>query len=52
MELSWLKRGIPNSRLVYGKSQPKMDDDWGYPHDLGNLQILENNMTQDLDQDL
>ena len=26
---------ITNSWLVYsGKSQTKMDDDWGYPHDL------------------
>jgi len=25
--------------VVYsGKSQAKMDDGWGYPHDLGNLQ--------------
>ena len=27
--------------LVYGKSQSKMDDDWGYPYDLGNLCIRE-----------
>ena len=31
------KRGYPHSCMVYqGKSQSKMDDDWGYPYDLGN----------------
>ena len=23
--------------LFHGKTQSKMDDDWGYPHDLGNV---------------
>ena len=32
--------GIPNSWLVYtGKSQAKMDDDWGYPYDSGLLHL-------------
>ena len=26
--------------LFHGKSQSKMDDDWGYPHDSGNHQII------------
>jgi len=25
--------------LLHGKSENKMDDDWGYLHDLGNLHI-------------
>ena len=25
--------------LFHGKSQPRVDDDWGYPHDLGNPQM-------------
>ena len=25
--------------LFHGKSQSKMDDDWGYPYDLGNLHM-------------
>ena len=30
--------GYPNSWMVYqGTSQTKMDDEQGYPHDLGNL---------------
>ena len=38
----FLKWWIPNSWLVYfmGKSQPKMDDDWGYPYDSGNLHFF------------
>ena len=34
---------IPNSSLVglfHGKSERKMDDDWGYHHDSGNLQMI------------
>ena len=27
--------------LFHGKSQSKMDDDWGYPYDLGNLQMTK-----------
>ena len=31
------KWGTPNSWMVYsGKSQSKMDENWGYPYDLGN----------------
>ena len=30
----------------HGKSQETMDDNWGYPHDLGNLQITSNNFTE------
>jgi hypothetical protein len=27
--------------MVYnGKSENNMDEDWGYPHDLGNLQVI------------
>ena len=29
----------PNSWMVSGKSQSKIDDFWGYPHDFGNLQM-------------
>ena len=29
--------------MVYkGKSQSKMDDNWGYPYDLGNLHLPRN----------
>ena len=33
--------GTPKWMIYYGKSQTKMGDDWGYPHDYGNLQILK-----------
>ena len=26
--------------LYKGKYHLKMDDDWGYPHDYGNLQVV------------
>ena len=36
--------GVPQARwLLYkGKSQQKMDDDWGYPYDLRNPHISKN----------
>ena len=34
----FLKWGYPK---IEGKSQTKMDDDWGYPYDLGNPHIDE-----------
>ena len=37
-----LVTGVPQSLegfLCFGKSQSKMDDDWGYPYDSGNLHI-------------
>ena len=30
--------GTPKFMFYHGKSQSKMDDDSGYPHDSGNLQ--------------
>ena len=37
--LEYLKLGYTKIDGLYytGKSQTKMDDDWGYPHDFGNL---------------
>ena len=32
--------------LFHGKSQSKMDDDLGYPHDSGNLQIFYKRISQ------
>ena len=35
------KWGYPNSWIVFVRENPtEMDDNWGYPYDLGNLQIL------------
>ena len=31
--------GIHQNRWFIGENPIKMDDDWGYPHDLGNLHI-------------
>ena len=32
----------PQKWMVYvGKSHLEMDDDWGYPHDLGNFQYWD-----------
>ena len=34
--------GVPNSWMVYVRENPtKMDDNWGYPHDLGTPHILQ-----------
>ena len=33
--------GFPLSLVDTGKSEPKTDDDWGYPHDLGNLHLIQ-----------
>jgi hypothetical protein len=41
--------GFPSQldgKKKHGKSQETMDDNWGYPHDLGNLQITSNNYTE------
>ena len=36
-----LKMGVPQKRWrVLGKSQSKMDGDWGYPDMSGNLHML------------
>ena len=33
--------GYPHSWMVYKeKSHLQMDDDWGYPHDSGNLHMI------------
>jgi hypothetical protein len=34
----WLAGWLDGS--FHGKSEHKTDDDWRYPHDLGNLQIM------------
>ena len=32
--------GVPKiDGFCWGKAQSKMDDDWGYPYDSGNLHI-------------
>ena len=34
--------GVPNSWMVYFMDNPnlEMDDDWGYPYDLENRQVV------------
>ena len=40
MEVSW-NRGT-QELLVFVRDNPmKMDDDWGYPYDLGNLHMFK-----------
>jgi hypothetical protein len=39
--LKWKILVVHQKWMVYkGTSQSKVDDDWGYPHDLGNLHDL------------
>ena len=43
MEVSW-NGGTPTWMVYDGKSQSKMDDEQGYPYDLGNLHLKLLNM--------
>ena len=38
MEVS-INGGTPKWLVYKGKSQSKMDENWGYPHDSGNLHL-------------
>ena len=38
MEVS-INGGTPKWMVYSGKAENKMDENWGYPHDLGNLHM-------------
>jgi hypothetical protein len=45
-----LKKMVPQVRwMVYSMENPSinMDDDWGYPHDYGNLYMMDVKKTDD-----